>query len=128
MNNKWLLPLAACTLALLVSPLWAAEAEKPVEREYVTAPAAPHSQTWEQADAKSAGCLSCHAGTDEKTMHASRAVVLGCTDCHGGNADVWKPDGIEGVPLIEAHHGDGHDDRVFGLFTERRGLPTNRVR
>lgn len=92
---------AASALALFALPGMAAEYEKPVSREYVTAPAAPHSQDWEQADAKSAGCLSCHAGTDEKTMHASQAVVLGCTDCHGGDASVWKPEGFDGVPLIE---------------------------
>ena len=36
------------------------------------------------ADAKSRGCLQCHAGSE--AMHASPNVVLGCTDCHGGNA------------------------------------------
>jgi hypothetical protein len=41
-------------------------------------------QTQSQADAKSAGCLSCHAGIEP--MHASAAVKLACTDCHGGNA------------------------------------------
>ncbi len=40
-------------------------------------------QTQSQADAKSAGCLSCHAGIEP--MHASAAVKLACTDCHGGN-------------------------------------------
>src|SRR5262245_6116505 len=46
------------------------------------------SQTQEQADAKSAGCTSCHVKTDQKTMHVSTSVRLGCTDCHGGNATV----------------------------------------
>ena len=41
-------------------------------------------QTQAQADAKSVGCLECHAGVEP--MHKSAAVVLGCTDCHGGNA------------------------------------------
>lgn len=40
-------------------------------------------QTQREADAKSAGCLQCHAGVEP--MHASPNVVLGCTDCHGGN-------------------------------------------
>ena len=40
-------------------------------------------QTQSQANAKSAGCLSCHAGIEP--MHASPAVKLACTDCHGGN-------------------------------------------
>jgi hypothetical protein len=42
------------------------------------------TQTQSQADAKSAGCLSCHTGIEP--MHASAAVKLACTDCHGGNA------------------------------------------
>src|SRR5688500_15508475 len=46
-----------------------------------TSPLLKQSQS--QADAKSAGCLSCHAGIEP--MHASAAVKLACTDCHGGN-------------------------------------------
>ena len=42
-------------------------------------------QTWTDAHTKSAGCLECHKGIDEHTMHASPNVILGCTDCHGGN-------------------------------------------
>ncbi len=41
-------------------------------------------QSQAAADAKSRGCLQCHAGIEP--MHASPNVVLGCTDCHGGNA------------------------------------------
>jgi len=52
------------------------------------APATLSSQTQEEADRKSAGCLSCHTQTDQKTMHRSTSVRLGCTDCHGGNAGV----------------------------------------
>ncbi len=40
-------------------------------------------QTEEQALAKSAGCLLCHAGIEP--MHESKNVRLGCVDCHGGN-------------------------------------------
>jgi hypothetical protein len=77
-------------LLALMSPLAASETEKPTPRDYslVRAPPAPQSQEWAAADAKSAGCTSCHVGTDQKTMHKSEAVVLGCTDCHGGNAAV----------------------------------------
>ena len=39
----------------------------------------------QEADRKSAGCITCHTSTDEPTMHPSKAVHLGCTDCHGGN-------------------------------------------
>src|SRR5579872_6136993 len=42
-------------------------------------------QTPAEARAKSAGCLECHKGIDEQSMHASPNVVLGCIDCHGGN-------------------------------------------
>src|SRR5580692_6427497 len=45
------------------------------------------AQSQEEADRKSAGCISCHTQTDEPTMHATGTLRLGCTDCHGGNAD-----------------------------------------
>jgi len=44
------------------------------------------TQTQAEADKKSSGCISCHAGIDEPTMHPTRTVRLGCTDCHGGDA------------------------------------------
>ena len=53
-----------------------------------SAPPAPRAQTPAEAEAKSAGCRSCHTSTDDATMHVNPAVVLGCTDCHGGNAAV----------------------------------------
>src|SRR5215510_6295860 len=53
-------------------------------------------QTEEEAMRKSRGCLECHKGIDEPTMHASPNVVLGCTDCHGGNA-------LPGLTLRKAH-------------------------
>ncbi|HKV03547.1 MAG TPA: hypothetical protein VJO53_00420 [Candidatus Acidoferrales bacterium] len=51
------------------------------------------TQTWAEADAKSAGCLTCHAGIDEPTMHPTRTVRLGCVDCHGGDATASLPPG-----------------------------------
>ena len=88
-----LLPLSAL-LVLLTSPLIAAEGEKPVTRDYslVRAAAAPRTQNWDTADAKSAGCVSCHTASEAKTMHKSPAVVLGCVDCHGGNPSVVAQD------------------------------------
>jgi hypothetical protein len=76
------------------APLLAAEGEKPVARDYslVRAAAAPRTQDWDSADAKSSGCVSCHTASDAKTMHKSPAVVLGCVDCHGGNAAVVASD------------------------------------
>ena len=61
------------------------EAEKPVARIYVIAPAAPQQQTTARAAAKSAGCISCHTASDAPTMHLSPAVRLGCADCHGND-------------------------------------------
>jgi hypothetical protein len=67
-------------LVLLVFPLAA-----------IGTPSAPRTQSLGQADEKSAGCVSCHAASDRKTMHATPAVVLGCVDCHGGDAAVVLP-------------------------------------
>ena len=36
------------------------------------------TQSQEEADKKSAGCVSCHTKTDAKTMHAAASVRLGC--------------------------------------------------
>ena len=61
------------------------------DHDVPTAPSSPAAQTPAEAQAKSAGCLTCHAATDQPTMHANPGVVLGCTDCHGGKADVrWE--------------------------------------
>ncbi len=89
---------ATCVAIALLPSAAFADSSKPkkVEREYVTAPHAPAFQTWDQADAKSAGCVTCHTQTDRKTMHASPAVVLGCADCHGGDATVNAPSGVTG--------------------------------
>lgn len=102
--------LLLATLAL-ASVTIASEGEKPVMRDYarVTAPAAPRAQSWAQADAKSAGCLSCHTATDQKTMHAAPSVVLGCTDCHGGDTKVIAPSGLARTdPAYEKLMADAH--------------------
>ena len=52
---------------------------------------APRQQMQFQADAKSAGCISCHSEFDAKTMHRQPGVTLGCVDCHGGNAQIFAP-------------------------------------
>ncbi|MDM4770396.1 hypothetical protein [Solimonas sp. SE-A11] len=87
--------LAALLLIALAGPAPAAGGEKPVERSYVIADFAPRFQRQDQAEAKSAGCQSCHTASDQHTMHANPAVVLGCTDCHGGNAQVFVKPGLE---------------------------------
>ncbi len=111
----------AAALSLLLPTLALASGDEPVavEREYASTPPAPVTQTWAEADAKSAGCVSCHTASDQKTMHASEAVVLGCTDCHGGNATVMAPAGASATPLAEAHgeegkaEGEGHGGRKY---------------
>ena len=52
-------------------------------------PPAPAKETAAEAQAKSAGCMSCHTTTDSLTMHTSPGVTLGCADCHGGNPNVF---------------------------------------
>ena len=75
--HRSFLALATATLLALLGPTLTHASGEPekVERTYVTAPPAPAFQTWEQADAKSAGCVSCHTASDRKTMHASPAAV-----------------------------------------------------
>ncbi|MGQ0618534.1 MAG: hypothetical protein ACT4QA_01235 [Panacagrimonas sp.] len=75
------------------------EGAEAVERTWTMAPAAPASQTKAAAEDKSAGCVSCHTSTDQKTMHRVSGVVLGCTDCHGGDAAVMAPAGATPVEL-----------------------------
>jgi hypothetical protein len=52
------------------------------------------AQTQDDADHKSASCISCHTQTDQATMHATGTVRLGCTDCHGGNAEIRVAAGV----------------------------------
>src|SRR5271168_3421380 len=47
----------------------------------------------EEADEKSAGCISCHTSTDEPTMHPTRSFNLGCADCHGCDYKLSAPAG-----------------------------------
>ena len=117
---RWLACAAVAFLSLAALPASASEEAEAVEREYVKAPDAPASQSWEAADAKSAGCVSCHTSSDRKTMHATPAVVLGCTDCHGGNADVMAPSGVSAAP-IAAHHGDAGGHEEGGEHGEEEG-------
>jgi hypothetical protein len=67
-------------------PIPAPESRPPGEAEL--------RQTQAEADAKSAGCMTCHTTVDSQSMHESTAVKLGCTDCHGGNADARVRAGV----------------------------------
>ncbi len=100
----WIPAFAGMTLMVVMArPLFAAEGEKAVVRDYslVRAAPAPRTQDWAEAEAKSAGCQSCHTESDAHTMHRSPAVILGCTDCHGGNP------GVAGDPALR------HDDPAY---------------
>src|SRR5579864_8500645 len=59
-------------------------------------------QSKAEADAKSAGCITCHTATDSATMHATATVQLGCVDCHGGKPEEMLPPGVAaGSPEYE---------------------------
>src|SRR5579862_2476012 len=54
-------------------------------------PIAPNYESQAEADKKSAGCLSCHQTTDNRSMHQAKdEVYISCVDCHGGNAQVQR--------------------------------------
>lgn len=111
------MPIAKATLSCLLMALLlavpsmvAAKAGARAESvDETLAPAAPAQQSPADAAIKSEGCQSCHTQTDQKTMHASPAVVLGCTDCHGGDASVSRamdihPDSASYRSLQERAH------------------------
>jgi LVIVD repeat len=128
LGRGWIAAFAGMTvlfLLFLAPPLVASEAEKPVARDYslVRAPAAPQSQDPEAAEAKSAGCVSCHTDSDEKTMHPGQAVVLGCTDCHGGNAAVRGDASLaQADPRYVAARDKAH---VLPLYPKAWGWPSS---
>jgi hypothetical protein len=81
-------------------------------------------QSQEEADRKSAGCITCHTSTDEPTMHPSKAVHLGCADCHGGNfsagiAHSTAPGSAEYNAVKEKAHVPPRDP----AFRERSAIP-----
>src|SRR5580700_4295483 len=81
-------------------------------------------QSQEEADRKSAGCISCHTSTDEPTMHPTKTVRLGCTDCHGGNVSIslapgTAPNSAEYNSAKEKAHVQPRDPS----FKNRSALP-----
>lgn len=111
--------LLALGLALLSTAASAVTKDVAVERNWITHPPAPRIQAWPEADAKSAGCISCHTEGDARTMHLSPSVVLGCTDCHGGDAGIMKPAGTSEQDKAP-YHGQHKDDPSI---IERHGNP-----
>jgi hypothetical protein len=58
-------------------------------------PQATTTDTPGEAQAASAGCVTCHTKTDEATMHPSGTVTLGCATCHGGDPKVSVAAGLD---------------------------------
>ena len=75
------------SLSLLAFAMQSGSALHPPHRSQESAQPL-RGQTQQQADAKSAGCITCHIHTDEPTMHPTGTVFLGCTDCHGGDPGI----------------------------------------
>src|SRR5579872_6652155 len=48
----------------------------------------------EEAQQRSAGCITCHNPMDSPTMHTTGTVRLGCTDCHGGHPEISLAAGV----------------------------------
>src|SRR4051794_10539062 len=54
------------------------------------------AQKQDEADRKSAGCVSCHTYDKESeplSMHPFGPANIGCADCHGGDFGVMRPEG-----------------------------------
>jgi hypothetical protein len=79
-------------------------------------------ESQEQAQAASAGCLSCHTGIEHPNMHAEDTVVLGCADCHGGNADITSA-GTKGSAEYAAAERKAHIQPRFASNAVQGGHP-----
>ena len=95
-------------VALLALSANAEEKERGQDIDYPDYPPAPVKQTQAAADAKSAGCNSCHTSSDARTMHVSAAVILGCTDCHGGDPTVHRPAGAPAQAAVDTARNAAH--------------------
>jgi hypothetical protein len=84
------------------------------------------SQTAEETNRKSAGCLSCHAPIETPSMHTNPAVQAGCADCHGGNASVFVPaDAAQGSAAYEQAKTQGHVQPRFPKAWRTSANPEN---
>jgi len=78
----------------------------------------------EEADRKSAGCITCHIATDEPTMHPSKVVQLGCTDCHGGDSTAAIVSGTApNSPEYSAVKEKAHVQPRDPAFKNRSSIP-----
>ena len=57
-------------------------------------PTSLKGQSDADVEKSSAGCMSCHTTTDNRSMHTNPVVKLGCADCHGGDAGRMLPTGV----------------------------------
>ena len=81
-------------------------------------------QSLEDAQRKSAGCVTCHTSTDEPTMHPSQAVHLGCADCHGGNFSVSiAPGSAPDSPAYRDAKEKAHVQPRDPIFRQRSAIP-----
>src|SRR5271168_798266 len=89
-----------------------------------TAAPAVRGQNAEEAEAKSAGCKSCHINTDEPTMHPTKTVFLGCTDCHGGDNRVHAAAGLAATSEeYRSAKEKAHVQPREGVFKDRAAVP-----
>ena len=99
----------------------ASDRESARAMSYPVYPPAPRQQSFDDAAAKSVGCLTCHTATDMPTMHANSAVVLGCTDCHGGDPQRALPLGADRQSV--AYRATLDHAHVQPRFPEAWGYP-----
>ncbi len=111
--------------SLVAGAALASEGEHARHIDYPIYPPAPRQQSQADADAKSAGCLTCHLQTDQPTMHDVQGLVIGCTDCHGGDPKVMLPSGTAKADkkyraTLDAAH-------VQPLFPDSWSYPSSRT-
>ncbi len=107
-RRQYLAPICfAAAGAALIFGLFAPQSS--VRAQNQAGPALLINQTQADADRKSAGCVSCHVGVDQPTMHTTGTVRLGCVDCHTGDASVAVPAGAKvGSPEYESAKAKAH--------------------
>jgi hypothetical protein len=98
MSQVWSLAAVVCAGAALSDAPGSMAAAPQAAESHHQACAGPNStglgDSIEEAQQRSAGCVTCHNPMDNTTMHTTGTVNLGCTDCHGGNAQIMLPAGV----------------------------------
>lgn len=116
--------IAAWFFAASLLPLFFCGTQSPSLKAAAEQEGVPRGQSQEEADRKSAGCITCHTSTDEPTMHPSKAVHLGCTDCHGGNSTAAIASGIAmNSPEYNALKEKAHVQPRDPAFKDRSAIP-----